>query len=91
MDRVMKSSIVLLVLMFFSFSLAWDGYGWGINKGYKRPYKDFWGNSYKNYNNMWRDDDGDGILNYYDYNDRNPNIQTPYQKFHYRRKNSWGW
>ena len=52
-----------------------------------RPYKDSWGNSYKNYDNMWKDSDGDGIINYYDYNDRNPDVWTPYQ----RRSKVWGW
>ncbi|WP_457601090.1 hypothetical protein [Hydrogenivirga sp.] len=52
-----------------------------------RPYKDAWGNSYKNYDNMWKDSDGDGVINYYDYNDRNPNVQTPYQ----RGLGGWDW
>jgi len=52
-----------------------------------RPYKDYWGNSYKYYNNLWKDTDGDGIINYYDYNDRNPRIWTPYQK----RTKKWRW
>ncbi len=51
----------------------------------KRPYKDYWGNSYKHYNNLWKDSDRDGVINYYDYNDKNPNVQTPYQK------RNWPW
>ncbi|WP_297452602.1 hypothetical protein [Persephonella sp.] len=83
----MKSLVIILTLAVFSFSFAWDS--WGSKRGYSKPYKDYWGNSYKSYDNMWRDDDGDGVSNYYDYNDRNPNIQYPYQRGYKRRK--WGW
>ena len=46
----------------------------------KRPYKDNWGNSYSNPNNLYKDTDRDGVINMYDYNDKNKNIQTPYQR-----------
>lgn len=54
-----------------SFAGDWDN---------KRPYRDNWNNPYKHYDNLWKDTDKDGIPNYYDYNDRNPNIQNPYQR-----------
>lgn len=28
---------------------------------------------------LWKDSDGDGVINYFDYNDRDPYIQNPYQ------------
>lgn len=46
-----------------------------------RPYRDSWGNRYKHYQNLWKDSDGDGVINYFDYNDRNPYIQNPYQRY----------
>lgn len=42
-----------------------------------RPYRDAWGNPYKTPDNFWKDRDRDGVINYYDYNDRNRNVQTP--------------
>jgi len=75
----------LLAISLASLSFALDFGGWD-SWGEKRPYKDYWGNSYKNYENMWKDSDGDGIINYYDYNDRNPNIWHPSQK-----KYRWRW
>jgi hypothetical protein len=38
-----------------------------------RPYKDIYGNSYSNQNNLWKDADKDGLVGYYDNNDRNSN------------------
>jgi hypothetical protein len=49
--------------------------------GDKRPYTDYWGNHYKNYDNLWEDKDGDGVIGYYDYNDRNPRVKTPADKY----------
>jgi len=81
-----KVLLVLTFLVGLTFALDWgSGYG-------KRPYKDYWGNSYKNYDNMWKDSDGDGVLNYYDYNDRDPNVQTPYDRPLIRsNRGLWGW
>ena len=79
----------IIIILLSGVASAWDLYYdsyFGSRSG-SRPYKDYWGNSYKNYNNMWRDSDGDGIINYYDYNDRNPNVWTPYQ----RKNRGWGW
>ena len=81
--------VVLAVLLFSaSFAGAWNYEN--KNKG-TRPYEDAWGNNYKTQQNMWKDTDRDGVPNYYDYNDRNRNIQTPYQKnynnpYDYKRK-----
>ncbi len=64
---------ITAVLVIISISYAWD------NPYNKRPYEDSWGNNYKNYNNLYKDTDKDGVPNYLDYNDRNRNIQNPYQ------------
>jgi hypothetical protein len=45
----------------------------------KRPYTDAWGNHYKHQENLWKDTDKDGVINYYDYNDRNSKVQTKTQ------------
>lgn len=70
--------IVMLSLVVVPFTVMAGDYGYE-----RRPYKDYWGNSYKSYDNMWKDKDRDGVPNYYDYNDRNPNVQTPYQRDYY--------
>lgn len=75
----MKGLLILLVGGWVSF-----GIGYFDNT---RPYKDAWGNSYKYYENLWRDTDKDGITNYFDYNDRNPYIQNKYQKDFFRMNN----
>lgn len=89
----MKKFVFLTLITIFIPSLlyAWD------NLSNTRPYKDFWGNSYKHYNNLYRDTDRDGVINYFDYNDRRRDIQTPYQRSYewdYQRgynKKYWGW
>jgi hypothetical protein len=48
---------------------------WGSYEDNTRPYKDAWGNSYKHQENLYKDTDHDGVINLYDYNDRNPNVQ----------------
>ncbi len=67
----MKKFVLLAfaIILIPSLLFAWDS----------RPYKDFWGNRYKYYENLWKDSDGDGVINYFDYNDRDPYIQNPYQ------------
>ncbi|ADO44921.1 hypothetical protein Hydth_0521 [Hydrogenobacter thermophilus TK-6] len=78
---------VLLVLVVLGGAFALDRlYDYRLPKS-SRPYKDYWGNSYKHYDNLWKDTDRDGVMNYYDYNDRNPNIWTPYQKGY----KNWDW
>lgn len=55
---------------------------WARGRSYEdnsRPHKDVWGNSYKHRDNLYKDTDGDGVINKYDYNDRNPNIQRKRQ------------
>ena len=37
-------------------------------------YKDAFNNSYKSYDNLWKDSDNDGYINYYDRHDTNPNV-----------------
>lgn len=74
MKTLCLSIIVILALVSVSFAGSWE---YNDNK---RPYKDAWGNSYKHQDNLWKDTDKDGVINYYDYNDRNRNIQNPYQQ-----------
>ena len=45
-----------------------------------RQYSDFWGHRYRQYDNLWKDLDRDGVSGYWDYNDRDPNIWHPSQK-----------
>ncbi|MCX8028198.1 MAG: hypothetical protein N3A62_10165 [Thermodesulfovibrionales bacterium] len=73
----MKTIIITvgLIIAMSSVAIAWtDGYN------NKRPYKDSWGNSYKYRDNLYKDTDRDGVINKYDYNDRDRNIQNPYQR-----------
>lgn len=65
---------ILFAMLIPSLLFAWD------DLSNRRPYKDAWGNSYKHYNNLYKDSDRDGVINYFDYNDRRRDIQTPYQR-----------
>ena len=85
MRKVITVISLLLATIVFAGDLFYYSPLYRSNSG-TRPYKDAWGNSYKYYENMWKDTDGDGIINYYDYNDRDPNIWAPYQK---KRKRWW--
>ena len=68
----MKS--LLIVLLLAGVSQA------GTKRPYtSRPHKDDWGNSYSKPENLYKDTDKDGVINKYDYNDKDKNIQTPYQ------------
>ncbi len=42
-----------------------------FNSNNSRPYKDLYGNSYKYYENMFKDKDNDGLTGYFDNNDAN--------------------
>lgn len=76
----MKKFMLPMLIIIFLPSLL---FGW-YNSENERPYKDFWDNSYKHYNNLYKDSDRDGVINYFDYNDRKKSIQNPYQKNYYR-------
>lgn len=39
-----------------------------------RPYEDYYGNSYQYYDNLFKDTDNDGLMNYFDNNDRNTDL-----------------
>lgn len=65
---------MLITFLIPSFLFAWG------ELDNKRPYKDYWGNSYKHHNNLYKDTDKDGVINYFDYNDRDRKIQNPYQR-----------
>ncbi len=72
-----KLGLAMVVIL----TIALVGTSQAANSGSgSRPYEDAWGNNYRNYDNMWKDSDKDGTINRYDYNDRNPRVQTPYQR-----------
>lgn len=79
-------AVVGIIMAISSTALAWSDV---YDK--KRPYKDTWGNSYKYWDNLYKDTDRDGVINRYDYNDRNRYIQNPYQRGYYYNKGSRGW
>lgn len=81
----MKAVILsIIALMFLSgTALAGRNY-WDLDNS--RPYKDSWGNSYEKSENLYKDTDKDGVANIYDYNDKNPRIQNPYQQDYSRPK-----
>lgn len=79
-------NIVISVILVSQFFLI--GTCFARDNSGKRPYKDYWGNSYKTPNNFYKDTDKDGVPNYLDYNDRNRNIQTPYQKDYNNNNNN---
>ncbi len=80
-----KGLLILLTIIGGSFAI--------VSFDNTRPYKDAWGNSYKHYENLWKDTDRDGVINYFDYNDRNPYIQYKYQKnlFKLNNKGKYRW
>lgn len=71
-----KIMLIVLTSLCGTIVYAYD-YGYGTNK---RDYKDVYGHSYKREETLDRDTDHDGVINRYDYNDKNPNIQYQYQK-----------
>ena len=76
----MKTLILSLTLILASASFVFAGNYDNPFDNNKRPYEDNWGNNYKSRDNLYKDTDRDGVINKYDYNDRNPNIQNPYQR-----------
>lgn len=65
---------LMLAVLFAAAGLAHaEGYG-------SRPYRDAYGNAYSNPSNLYKDIDRDGRIGMYDYNDRNRNVQTPYDR-----------
>ncbi len=57
-------------------------------------FKDAYGHSYKSSENLWEDRDNDGVMNYYDRHDQNPNVgmyeiqQIDYNSSYYNNYNS---
>ena len=78
-------------IMVFSLVLVSTGV-MGYELENQRPYKDIYGHSYKNEQNMNKDSDGDGVINRYDYNDKDSRIRTKYDSEIYKpRKSRWGY
>ncbi len=46
--------------------------------GHTYPYRDIYGHHYKKPVHLFRDSDGDGIINFFDRNDRNPHLRFTY-------------
>ncbi|MEO0112215.1 MAG: hypothetical protein ABIK77_07755, partial [candidate division WOR-3 bacterium] len=72
-----KFLISFFIFLSFSFIIAQEVYYFYLFQPKKRPYKDFWGNSYQYYDNLFKDSDNDGIYNFYDYNDKKKNVSKP--------------
>ncbi len=64
-----KVLVFLAVLLTYGFVQAQtDGF-------YTYPYEDVHGHHYKKQENLYKDQDRDGVINLYDFNDRNPNVK----------------
>jgi len=63
----MKKSLLVLAFIFgyASVHAQWNGY----------PYQDVHGHHYKKQENLFKDQDQDGVSNIYDFNDKNPNVK----------------
>lgn len=81
-------AICILLTVVATAAQAWETYDPYNNKRQNNPnyQQDNYGN-YTKRDNMYRDSDGDGVSNRYDYNDRNPNVQRQNQ---YNPYNSYG-
>ena len=67
--------IPLVVVLLASTSVKADG--WGNDN--RRDYEDVYRHSYKDQDTLWKDSDRDGIINRYDYSDRDKNVQYEWQ------------
>lgn len=74
-----ERKIFIIFLFIISFVIYFVIPAFAFDWDKKRPYRDSWGNPYKYQENLWKDTDRDGVPNYYDYRDRDPNIWSPYQ------------
>ena len=68
----MKGIIVAVIVLAAAQAFAWENQ-YKNNSQYQQ---DKYGHHTRQ-NNMFKDSDGDGVINKYDYNDNNRNIQTP--------------
>lgn len=80
MKKLITTAAVILALPAVQ-SFA-DGYNYGYNNNHqheqRRNNSSYQQDNYGNYtkrDNLYKDSDGDGVANKYDYNDRNPNVQ----------------
>lgn len=53
-----------------------------------KPYKDIYGHTYRDYNTLDKDNDGDGVTNRYDYDDNDKQIQYKWQR-NWNKENKW--
>jgi len=86
----MKTTIILAIVLGLS-SLAaadqWDA--WGGKKSDPNYEKDSYGH-YTKRENLYKDSDRDGVVNRYDYSDRNSSVQTPRQQDYYGTNSNYG-
>lgn len=83
----MKTTVFLLIMLaVISIMGTAEAWQYGQRQYQPRPYEDAWGNNYQYPQNLYKDTDKDGVPNYLDYNDRNPNIQNPYQQPYKQKK-----
>lgn len=78
MKKLLTTAAVILALSVVQ-SFA-DGWNYNTNQQHeqRRNNYNYQQDNYGNYTkkeNLYKDSDGDGVANKYDYNDRNPNVQ----------------
>ena len=80
----MKTAVIALVLLLTAAqAFAWENQ-YKNNPQYQQ---DKYGHHTKQ-NNMFKDADGDGVINKYDYNDNNRNVQRPQNHNPYSQGNN---
>lgn len=83
----MKTAIIFVVVLGLSATAIagqWDP--WGGKQNNPNYDKDSYGH-YTKRENLYKDSDRDGVVNRYDYNDRNSSVQSPKQKDYYSTPN----
>lgn len=80
MKKLLTTAVVILILSAAqSFADGWNhGYSTNQQHEQRRNNYNYQQDNYGNYtkrDNLYKDSDGDGVINKYDYNDRNPNVQ----------------
>lgn len=93
--KTMKRLISIAGLTAITSLATAQGYLYNFPDNNQYQFKDYWRNSYKNYENLWQDRDNDGYQNYWDRHDQNPNINISpeptydYPSYYENYKNSY--
>jgi hypothetical protein len=79
MKRILITAAIILAAYTSTFA---EGliYGGSSGNSGKRPYEDAYGNHYKKQENMYKDSDKDGVINYYEKNDRSTTPSHQYSE-----------